>query len=192
MSPFDILVAVILGFCVIQGIRKGFALQLSGILALVLAFTVARPLSGLIAPLFGRLPLSRILAWIVAYGVLWGGSSLFIYRIRKKIIEYKLEGLDRRLGALLGFIKGVLLLFVLVFVLVSFSDRARDSILRSPSGIIMGRALCHSGPLLPGGLRSRIEAALFPKEKEGGEPKTTPPREMIRERREPRRSPAPR
>ncbi len=124
MNIFDIIVVVILAYCVIRGIFRGLLKELSSIIGVFAGFYAAYTYYTVVAR-----PLSR---WISHTGYLNLASFLIIFCIVflvismvGVIINYLLKlaflgWFDRLAGALFGAVKAVLIVSVLLIALTTF------------------------------------------------------------------------
>jgi membrane protein required for colicin V production len=134
---FDIIVIVILGYCLIRGVFRGLIKELSSIIGVLGGFYAAFTYYPLVAK-----PLSK---WITNTGYLNILSFLTLFcgvfiiiSILGVIINYLLKiaflsWLDRILGSVFGAMKGVLIVSVLFIALTAFLPKGtpviKDSLL---------------------------------------------------------------
>lgn len=115
----DIILLLVLLFAVFGGYRKGLVSVILSIVFLVLAMYGAGMLGGWVGDALKINPayLSRIVGFMIAFGVLY-----FIGRVIKDRIKPKsgiLGGVDKLAGAILGLVRGLLVLSIaLVFLRV--------------------------------------------------------------------------
>ena len=137
MNFFDIIVIVILGYCLIRGVFRGLIKELSSIIGVLGGFYAAFTYYMLLAK-----PLSK---WITNTGYLNILSFLIIFcgvfiiiSILGVIINYLLKiaflsWLDRILGSVFGAMKGILIVSVLLIALTAFLPKGtpviKDSLL---------------------------------------------------------------
>jgi len=137
MNLFDIIVIVILGYCLIRGIFRGLVKELSSIIGVFGGFYAAYTYYPVLAK-----PLSK---WIDNAGYLNILSFLIIFcgvfiiiSILGIIINYLLKivflgWLDRVSGAMFGAMKGILIVSVLLIALTAFLPKGtpviKDSLL---------------------------------------------------------------
>ncbi|MBW2639475.1 MAG: CvpA family protein [Deltaproteobacteria bacterium] len=137
MNLFDIIVIVILGYCLIRGIFRGLVKELSSIIGVFGGFYAAYTYYPVLAK-----PLSE---WIANAGYLNILSFLIIFcgvfiiiSILGIIINYLLKivflgWLDRVSGAMFGAMKGILIVSVLLIALTAFLPKGtpviKDSLL---------------------------------------------------------------
>ena len=124
MNSLDILITVIVGFCLIRGIFRGLVKELSSIMGVFAGFYFAYTYYPLVAK-----PLSR---WISNTGYLNILSFLIVFcglfliiSILGIVIKYLLKitflgWVDRICGAGFGFMKGILIVSVLLVVFTAF------------------------------------------------------------------------
>jgi len=120
-NVLDIIILSILFFCTIRSFFKGIIRETFSLLALVLGIILARQFYYQTAQSWGRWIspkagniIAFILLFLVAYLVV-----LIIGKLFRKIIKtIELNWLDHVGGALLGFLKGLLLVCLLVTVLI--------------------------------------------------------------------------
>ncbi len=124
MNTLDIIIIVILSFCLIRGIFRGFAKELSSIIGvfggLYAACTyypaVSRLLSGLISDASYR----NILSFLIIFCAIFFIISLLGILI-KYILKIAFMGwFDRLFGAGFGIVKGILIVSVLILTFTSF------------------------------------------------------------------------
>jgi len=137
MNPLDIVIATVLGFCLIRGVFRGLIKEVSSIIGVFGGFHTAYTYYPLLAD-----PLSRWIAnaaylnilsfSIIFCGVFFGISILGIV-IRYIFNAASLGWVDRICGAGFGGIKGILIVSVLLLVLTTFLPRnasiIKDSLL---------------------------------------------------------------
>lgn len=137
MNFFDIIVIVILGYCLIRGIFRGLVKELSSIIGVFGGYYAAYTYYPVLAK-----PLSK---WIANAGYLNIFSFLIIFcgvfiiiSILGIIINYLLKivflgWLDRVSGAMFGAMKGILIVSVLLIALTAFLPKGtpviKDSLL---------------------------------------------------------------
>jgi membrane protein required for colicin V production len=151
---YDVLMLAVILVTTLLGARKGMAWQLAALASLIVSAFVAVRFSTVLAPYVGNDPQwNRYIAMLVLYL----GTSLGIwlaFRMVAGIIDrVKLQGLDRQIGGLFGFTKGVLLCLVITFFAVTLSEWARQNILNTNSGHYITLLLQKGTPLLPDEVR---------------------------------------
>jgi membrane protein required for colicin V production len=118
VNTLDIILLVLLGLAVIDGLRKGIVVQLGGIAGIVAGIWLAFRYS---APLGAWLRIAPEIAETVAFGVIVLASILALglagWCLGKVIHLVGLGLLNRLGGAVLALVKGVLILGALLIVL---------------------------------------------------------------------------
>jgi len=150
VTGFDIAVLAIVAFFGVIGWIRGFSWQLVGVATLVLGFTVAYPLSGLLEPTMARwlgyemggadmqglAPahqgdirfLARGAAWGTAFALIWLFTHACYYFFREAIENWHMEELNRTLGGVFGVVKGLLVVAAMTLALVILGvERTRTS-----------------------------------------------------------------
>lgn len=121
MSPADIAILAVLGVSVLFGLWRGFVAEVLSLACWIAAFWVAWMFGDAVAAWYGQWlqhPAARIIAGYLTcfLGVLIVGA-LVGWILRKLIQGSGLSGMDRLLGMLFGFARGVLLVIAVVLVL---------------------------------------------------------------------------
>ena len=150
MDWYDIAMLAVLGLATLMGLWKGMAWQLASLGSLVLSYFLALKFSAPLAPVFGsRAPLNRFVAMLVIYLV----TSVFVwlgFRVVARFLDkIKLRDFDHQVGALFGFVKGVLLCLAVTFFALGLSDALRDHILATKSGHYMAVFLDKAEAIMP-------------------------------------------
>jgi membrane protein required for colicin V production len=124
MNPLDIVIAVVLGYCLIRGVFRGLIKELSSIIGVFGGFHTAYTYYPLFAgPLSGWISNTaylNILSFLIIFcGVFFAISVLGIV-IRYIFNSASLGWVDRICGAGFGGTKGILIVSVLLLVLTTF------------------------------------------------------------------------
>ena len=124
MNPLDMVIVVIIAFCLIRGIFRGLIKELASIIGVFAGFYAAYTYYGILAkPLskwISNIPYLNILSFLVIF------STVFIIiSITGIIIKYLLNiafwgWVDRICGAGFGLIKGLLIVAVILIALTTF------------------------------------------------------------------------
>jgi len=137
MNSFDIVVAVILGFCLIRGIFRGLVKEMASIIGVLAGFYAAYTYYPEMAGLLSRWIDNAIYLNITSFMVIFC-LILIIISILGVVLKYlmsiaHLGWADRVSGACFGVLKGVLIVSVLLVTLTAFlpkgSPLVRDSLL---------------------------------------------------------------
>lgn len=137
MNILDIIIMVIIGFCLIRGIFRGIVKELASIVGVVaglyFAYTYYGYISGLLARWISDPGYGRILGFLLIFClvlILIGALGVLIKYVLKIV---HLGWFDRICGAGFGFLKGILIVSVIIFMLTTFlpkgSPVVRDSLL---------------------------------------------------------------
>lgn len=150
MTPYDAAMVGVVVAGMVWGAFRGITWQLASLLSLVLGYTMAQPLSGMVVPyLPGEPVVARAIAMIVVYFGVSSGIFLIAWLIRATLRRLQFEAYDRHLGMVLGGLEGALLGLVATLFVVSLAPSTRNPIFESPSGRVVGRVMASLGPVLP-------------------------------------------
>ena len=118
MMLFDYAVLAIVGFSVLLGVIRGFVREVIALASWVVAFVVAGAYGGAVAPLLARqIPDDnwRVLAAVVAVFVVVLVVINIVAMLASKLIKSAGLGVEDRLfGSVFGFMRGVVVVLVLV------------------------------------------------------------------------------
>lgn len=147
---YDILVLGILVYFTVRGAARGMVWQLAGIAGIVVCFVFADAISAFAGPYVQLEP--PLNNWVVLFGA-YVVFTLISYVVAGQISEFlarvKLREFDRHLGAVFGFVKGVVLSLILTFLVVTMSEDARAALKQSRSGIAAAKIVKTVHPYLP-------------------------------------------
>jgi len=118
----DIVIIVILLYFVIRGYERGFIDQTSKIIGLVIALFIAvKQYEEFVVVLEPYLDLAQPLMYFISFIILFTAVNLVVHIVGlvfKRVVHFLFLGmLDNIGGALLGLLKGAILVYFLVFVL---------------------------------------------------------------------------
>ena len=137
MNLLDIVLATIIGFCLIRGIFRGLIKELSSIIGVVAGFYAAYSYYPLVANLLKRWIADTGYANIIGCLVIFVGVYISI-SIAGVLIKYLMNIVflgwtDRICGLIFGTLKGVLIVSVIVVLLTAFLPKnaaiLRDSLI---------------------------------------------------------------
>lgn len=136
MNILDILIAVIVGFCLIRGIFRGIIKEVTSILGVFVGFFIAYNYYPVVAHFLSRFivkPYLNIVSFVLVFTVLFLGVG-FVGVILKHVLKAVALGwADRILGGTFGFVKAILIVSVLMVPLTTFlpqkSPFIKDSLL---------------------------------------------------------------
>lgn len=161
MQPYDVFMLLVLGTAMLLGALRGMAWQVASLASIVLSSFVALRYCGLLAPhISDSAGTSRVLAMLILYLVTSFAVGAFFRYVSAAIDRVRLTGFDRQLGALFGAVKGALLCLVITFFAVTMSARARQHVLESRSGPLIGSLIHRGEPLLPKDVHDAIDGYL--------------------------------
>ena len=124
MNPFDILIIIILVYCVVRGVFRGLVKEVSSILGVLGGFYAAYSYYPQVANLLTRLVTDTAYRNILAFLILFC-IVLILINVLGIIIKYLLNiaflgWVDRVFGLLFGMTKGILIVSVLFIILTTF------------------------------------------------------------------------
>jgi len=124
MNVFDVLVLVIVSFCLIRGYFKGLIREVSGIIGVVVGFYGANTYYPILTPYLEKLIETPGVRSMVCFFVLFCGIliliSLLAALIRKFLSLVFLGWVDRFFGLVFGAAKGILIVSVLFIMMMKF------------------------------------------------------------------------
>jgi len=125
MNLFDIAIIVILGYCVIRGIFRGFIKEAAAIVAILAGFSAAYMYHGKVAPSLSQWIANPDYQLLAAFALVFFGVFFFItlvgVLIRVLARAAALGVVDRMFGAVFGGVKAVLLVTLIYIVLATFT-----------------------------------------------------------------------
>ncbi|MCA9218635.1 MAG: CvpA family protein [Planctomycetales bacterium] len=151
MQIYDIMMLVVLLFCIIMGYRRGLAWQIASLAAIVVSYFVAINFRDVVAAKINAdPPWNTFLAMLILYA----GTSLSIWvlfqLIKGAIDKAKLKDFDQQLGAMLGAVKGAAMCIVVTFFGVTLlSPIQTEAIVNSRSGYFISKLLDEAKPIMP-------------------------------------------
>ncbi|MEN8210733.1 MAG: CvpA family protein [Thermodesulfobacteriota bacterium] len=135
MNAFDILIIVIISFCLIRGAFKGLIGEVSGIIGVVAAFYGAYTYYPLITVYAEKWiensGIRNIAAFFLIFCVVLIVIGFVSLLIRKLLNLVFLGWVDRTFGLLFGAAKGLLIMSVIFITITSFSPKCPDFITTS-------------------------------------------------------------
>ena len=127
MNPFDILVSIIFGFCLIRGIFRGLVKELSSIIGVITGYYAAYSYYPQVAKFLSKWVSVADYNRLIGFLVIFIGVFLII-SILGVIIKYLMSiaflgWTDRISGGIFGLIKGLLIASVLFIVFTTFLSK---------------------------------------------------------------------
>ncbi len=124
MNPFDMVIAVILGYSLIVGIFKGFIKEAASIIGVVGGFYAAYAGHEMLGPVVAGWVETPAYRDIIAFILIFLGFCLIVnllgFLLRLLIKLVLLGAVDRLFGAVLGVLKGALVASLLYVLLIAF------------------------------------------------------------------------
>ena len=135
MNPFDILIIIILVYCVVRGLFRGLVKEVSSIFGVLGGFFAAYSYYPQIANLLTRLVTDEAYRNILAFLIIFC-CVLILINVLGIIIKYLLNiaflgWVDRVFGLLFGMTKGILIVSVLFIILTTFLTKGAPIIKNS-------------------------------------------------------------
>ena len=163
MTPADWLIALVLVLNVVSAATQGFFAEAQSLAGLVVGYVVAAWQYHRLADWLASFLKSEWLAEIFGFLIIFF-AIVFLFGIagrvaRRVMKEVGLSGFDRFLGALLGLVKGVLMVAVILMGMTAFTPTSKmleDSEL-APYFLVVGRAAIW---VAPSELRTRFYQGL--------------------------------
>lgn len=150
MSVFDLIILAILIALTLRGIMKGMVSQIVSVGSLFVCWIVASRFAFVIAPSIpAEEPWNKIGAMIVLFIVTMIAIRFVHGYLEKKLKDWHLDGLNKYLGAGLGFVKGLLVCMVLTFFAVMLSETTREVVFQSKSGRHLANLIAKTGTFIP-------------------------------------------
>ena len=137
MNSFDVVVTVILGFCLIRGVFRGLVKEMASIIGVLAgfyaAYTYYPEMAGLLSRWISNTNYLNITSFTVIFCLILIIISVFGVVLKYLLSIVHLGWVDRFSGAGFGVLKGVLIASVMLVTLTAFLPRGsplvRDSLL---------------------------------------------------------------
>lgn len=137
MNALDILISVIVGFCLIRGIFRGIVKEITSIVGVFVGFYAAYTYYPVVASWFSGLITNKsylnIFSFFITFTILLLAVGFVGVVLKYLLKAVALGWADRILGATFGFVKAVLIVSVLLVALTTFlpqkSPVIKDSLL---------------------------------------------------------------
>jgi membrane protein required for colicin V production len=135
-SIVDFLILIIMAWCIVRSTMKGFVREILWVATVLVAIILAGLFYHGSAPVFKDVVKTENLALFLAFSMIFLGTLLagilVIWLLTRFMKFAKVEWFDQMLGAAFGFIRGWLLVAVLLLGLTAFdvqTDRIKNSAL---------------------------------------------------------------
>lgn len=149
IQPYDMFMLAVLALATIFGAWKGMAWQLASLASLVASAVVALRFSGALAPYLSDQDWAPFAAMLILYLVTSLAIWLLFRLVAGAIDRLKLKEFDHQIGGLFGLAKGVALCVIITFFVVTLSEPARQSVMRTRSGRAVSLLIRQGRPLMP-------------------------------------------
>ena len=135
MNPLDMVIIVILGYCLIRGIFRGLVREISSIIGVLAGFYAAYSYYPLLAKPLARwisnTPYLNILSFMIIFCIIFILISILGIIIKYLLNIAFLGWVDRICGAGFGIIKGILIVSVVLISLTAFLPKGAPIIKNS-------------------------------------------------------------
>ena len=178
MNIADLMIVLVLLVSVVQAAISGFFQEAFAIAGVVFGYIVAawqyQRLTAYISPYISSRWLAEIVAFLLIFSLVLVLAGLLGRTVRWLIKEVGLSGIDRFLGALLGLVRGSLLVAIVLLGMTAFAPNSRwlQGSSLAPYFQVVGRAAIW---VAPSELRSQFYQGLDylrrgqpPKPRQGG------------------------
>ena len=152
MATYDLLMLAVLGTLTLYGYFKGMAWQIAYIASFVGSYFMAIRFADRVAPniTFVNPPVNKFVAMLLIYAV----ASFVVWTvfrvIRRGIDRVKMDGFDHQMGAIIGFLRGVLwCVGVTFFAMTLLPATQKQHIIASRSGHYIARLVNETESLFP-------------------------------------------
>lgn len=158
LTWFDLVAVGILIFFTMRGAVKGVVFQLASLAGIVLCFVFANGISQAAGPYVHLEP--PLNNWVI-FAASYLGFTFICYLIARTMDDWlqknKLKDFDRHLGAIFGLVKGIALVLVLTFFVVTMSASAREALKGSYTGKYAAVIMDKLHAVMPERLHSAVE-----------------------------------
>lgn len=155
---YDVLALGVLGFFALRGAMRGFIFQIASLAGIILCFVFADAVANVAGPYVHLDP--PLNHWVLMVASYLGFTFLcfLVARVLNDAIEKcKLKEFDRHLGVAFGLLKGVLLIMIATFFIVTVSESARASLKKSYTGRYCAIIMDRLEPILPNKMHVALE-----------------------------------
>jgi len=124
MNPLDIIITIIISYCLIRGGFRGLVKEVSAIIGVLGGFFLAvhyyRPIANILEKQVGETPFLNILSFMIIFSGTLILVSLMGMAIKRMLESSDLNWFDRFCGCLVGTSKALLISAVIVVALTTF------------------------------------------------------------------------
>ncbi len=151
MTILDIIIIVLIGGLTLWGVLRGFIRALAGLVGLIagviLVAQYATQLGQILPPASWSLMVRTLIAGFLILVATVAAVRVVAWILRKTLVHGPLKMMDRILGGLVGFLKGAILVFVLL-VIISISPFERKIWEIAENAPVLKQCLFISNPLI--------------------------------------------
>lgn len=119
MNAVDLVMLALLALSALAGFRRGFVLEVAGILGAIVALGVARveyaDVRTTLQQFAPHSPWLTIVAYVLVFLVIWGAIIIIARKVRSLVRLMMLGWLDRLGGVAIGLVQGALLVELLLY-----------------------------------------------------------------------------
>lgn len=162
IETYDMVMLAVLLIATVLGAWKGLVWQTASLVGIVASYWTAYEFSDTFAPHIPvTAPWNNLLAmlglFLLTLLVIWG----VFHWLAKFVDRLQLQPFDRQLGALVGFVKGVVICFVITLLAITLlGDGMRQTIAESRSGFLVSVILDRVPRVLPGEIQELLNPYL--------------------------------
>jgi len=128
MNPLDIIITIILSYCLIRGGFRGLIKEVSSIIGVLGGFFLAvnyyHPIALILQKQIGDTPFLNILSFMIIFGVTLFLVNLIGIVIKRMLESSNLTWFDRFCGCIIGTAKALLISAVIVVALTTFLPKS--------------------------------------------------------------------
>jgi uncharacterized membrane protein required for colicin V production len=150
MCAFDFIVFVVLAGFAVYGSWKGMVSQFVSVGSLIVCWIIASRFAFILAPSIpAKAPWNNIGAMIILFAATMVGIWFLHGWFEKKLKDWHLQKLNKLLGGVLGFIKGLAICMIVTFFCVTLCESTRLMVFQSSSGTYLVNTIQNAGAFLP-------------------------------------------
>ena len=124
-SLIDFLILIIMAWCIVSSAMKGFVREVLGIVTVLVALLASSWFYHRLGPTFKDVVKTENLALFCAFSVIFLGTLLvgaLVIWLATRVMKFaKLQWFDRLLGGAFGFVRGWVLIAVILMALTAFN-----------------------------------------------------------------------
>ncbi|MFH1156772.1 MAG: CvpA family protein [Pseudomonadota bacterium] len=164
MNFFDIIIVIVISFCLIRGLFRGFIREVASIIGVVAGFYGAYTYYGSITPLLTRFVANEgyrdILGFFILFCLVFILVSLVAMVIRYLLNIVFLGWFDQLCGMGFGAVKGCLIISIMIIGFTTFVPRGPDMIAGSRLSVHVATVSAMMSTLVSGQMRIDLQNRL--------------------------------